>query len=142
MSYLKSGVQGAVLISAVLSLGGCGGAGEKVELGQVSGVITLDGTPLSAATVIFSPEKGRPSRSKTGEDGRYDLQYTGDQKGALPGKHQVMITTETEGDSGEFGGQVVKPQKEILPARYHKATTLTAVIKQGNNTIDFDLKSK
>lgn len=85
---------------------GCGG-GDKVDLGAVSGVVTMDGEPLSDVIVVFSPEDGNPSSGLTDSEGKYSLSYLGKSDGAIIGKHKVSITTadlsmnETELDSGD-----------------------------------------
>ena len=56
-----------------LALGGCGSGDDRPELGQVTGTITMDGTPLTGTVVVFSPDNGRPSRGKTDAEGKYEL---------------------------------------------------------------------
>lgn len=119
----------------VLSLLGCGGGADGTpELGEVTGVVTLDGRPLPKAQVEFAPASGRPSSGETAEDGRYTLQYTADHAGAVVGAHSVKISTGGYGDAG--------PIDEKLPPRYHAETELKADVKPGNNEINFDLLSK
>jgi hypothetical protein len=43
--------------------------------------------------------------------------------------------------TGEDGAVLQAGRKELLPARYHAKTELTAEVKPGRNTIDFDLTS-
>ncbi|WP_417390529.1 carboxypeptidase regulatory-like domain-containing protein [Gimesia sp.] len=71
---------------------GCTG-GSDVDLGTVSGIVTMDGKPLSSAIVIFVPEKGNPSSGRTDADGKYDLIYLGNTRGAILGSHKVKITS-------------------------------------------------
>ncbi|WP_232103579.1 carboxypeptidase-like regulatory domain-containing protein [Gimesia algae] len=71
---------------------GCTG-GNDVDLGSVSGVVTMDGKPLSNAIVVFVPEKGNPSSGRTDEQGTYDLTYLGNSRGAIVGSHKVKITS-------------------------------------------------
>lgn len=122
-------------LAGVLSLLGCGGAGGDVpDLGQVTGVVTLDGQPLPNAQVEFAPASGRPSSGQTGPDGRYSLQYTAEHPGAVVGAHTVRISTGGYSDAG--------PVEEKLPPRYHAETELKADVKPGINEINFDLQSK
>jgi len=104
-------------------------------LGTVSGLVKLDGKPLEKATIMFQPESGRPSRGETDRSGRYQLNYTRESRGALPGLHTVNIRTRLEDDSGNI---VVE---EFLPARYHEKTELSASVDAGKNVIDFNLTS-
>ncbi|HWL10819.1 MAG TPA: hypothetical protein VNQ76_20595 [Planctomicrobium sp.] len=84
---------------------------------------------------MFQPESGRPSRGETDRSGRYQLNYTRESRGALPGLHTVNIRTRLEDDSGNI---VVE---EFLPARYHEKTELSASVDAGKNVIDFNLTS-
>lgn len=117
------------------------GCGSASGLGRVSGVVTLDGKPLPAATVTFSRGQGRMSVGMTDEAGRYTLQYTPHALGAEPGQHTVSITTRIDAVTGEGDIASVEGRPELLPARYHEKSELTAEVKPGRNTIDFGLTS-
>jgi len=102
--------------------------------------VTWNGEPLSDAEVVFQPESGRASIGRTDEDGRYYLAYTHQKDGAVVGSHVVMITSGLEAISDESGSGNDRPARpEVLPARYHSASELTAKVKNGSNTIDFPL---
>lgn len=116
------------LSAAVL---GCGGrAKDTPKLGTVTGIIKMDGQPLPKATVVFAPDNSRQSGGTTNEQGKYELMFNGQLKGAAIGKHKVRITT----------GTAMEPQK--IPANYNYQTVLSADVKEGKNDINFDLKSK
>ena len=117
------------------------GCGSGYSLGTVTGTVTLDGKPLPQATVTFSRGQGRMSVGTTDEQGRYKLLYTVNQQGAEPGTHTVRITAQIDAVSGEGDLAAVEGRKELLPPRYHDRTELTAEVKPGRNTIDFDLTS-
>ncbi|MBN2295894.1 MAG: carboxypeptidase regulatory-like domain-containing protein [Pirellulales bacterium] len=112
--------------AACLALG-CGSGAPAVA--TVEGTITLDGQPLSDARVIFEPVNGRRSMAITDESGRYELNYLRETMGARLGKHIVRIT-QADGD----------PQREPVPVRYNRDSTLSAEVKPGKNVIDFPLK--
>ena len=117
---------------AVLLAAGCGGGG--VELGDVSGRVTLDGKPLPNALVRFQPEKGgRSAQGITDADGRYKLNYSARDTGALAGKSKVLITTGSLEDSSR--------RSEKVPKKYNDETELTAEVTSGDNAINFDLRS-
>ena len=65
---------------------GCGG---DSNIGQVEGVVSLDGEPLKRALVCFYPTDGRASAGQTDEEGHYELQYIKNVKGAVVGQHTV-----------------------------------------------------
>jgi len=125
--------------SVVLILGlsvCCGGCGGNPDLATVSGVITLDGSPLADAFVTFTPESnGATSFGKTSSDGTYVMLFSDTQKGAFIGSNRVAIST---GDvSPDNSGSV----KELVPVTYNDESTLIADVKSGSNTFDWELKS-
>lgn len=119
----------AFLLAAIA---GCSRS-NRPPLGTVTGTVTLDGRPLAAAAVHFTPDApGRTSLGFTDAAGEYHLRYLRDIEGANLGRHTVRIMTATE----ENGG------REILPPRYHAATVLEATVQPGTNRIDFSLQSR
>ena len=119
---------------------GCGG--DALGLVEVTGTVTLDGGPLADADVIFQPADGRPSIGRTDAEGHYDLNYMEGKQGALPGTHQVRITTFVERDPDHADPIVQAGRPERLPAIYNRQTTLTAELKPDqSNTIDFALET-
>ncbi|QDT89461.1 carboxypeptidase-like regulatory domain-containing protein [Gimesia algae] len=125
----------------ILCVAGCGSGGEPIpELAQVTGVVTMDGAPLEGAKVIFEPQQAtdkarrRASSATTESDGSYTLEYNSDASGATPGTHKVMILKMP--DNPEDAGI------QLVPAKYNDKTELTAEVEVGNNTFNFDLKSK
>lgn len=133
------------LLVPVLLLGCGGGASDTPPLGKVSGLVTLDGQPLAGAIVVFQPPDGRSSEGLSDESGNYTLRYDNTNYGAKVGPHVVSITTRTDGyakppQNGQEG-EWVKGQPETVPAKYLKPGALTAEVKAGSNTINFDLKN-
>ena len=126
------------VLSGVLALAGCG---TRYDVSSVEGHVRLDGQPLGQATLRFEPRQGRQSVGITDTTGRYVLRYTHDQQGAQPGEHRVIITTKVEAIPGESGSAPIPGRPEMLPPRYHAKSELTAEVKPGRNTIDFELSS-
>ncbi|QDU52918.1 carboxypeptidase-like regulatory domain-containing protein [Gimesia panareensis] len=136
MNYLK--LIGLTTLCLCLTVGCGGSAGsDQPDLGSVTGVVTMDGEPLSNVSVTFTPTEGRPSNGVTDETGKYVLGYLRDTQGAVIGTHQVSITTPQ--DAPTPPGQ---KYKDPIPAKYNTETTLTEEVKAGDNTIDFKLESK
>ncbi len=117
---------------------GC--AGSDLNLGDVSGTVTLDGEPLADAQVIFTPMTGgRPAAGKTDSNGKYELIFSRDAEGALLGEHVVEITTADEIPNDEDDTVEMIPEK--VPAKYNNDTELRAVIEEGKNVSDSPLES-
>lgn len=112
------------------------GCGYATELVPVVGTVTLDGAPLEGATVIFRPRQGRPSSGTTDAVGRYELRYTDELAGALPGEHVVEVLT-ARGDDGSG-----PPSREKLPARYHARSELRATVSKTGTAHDFAIESR
>lgn len=114
---------------------GCGGApDDKPVVHPVTGSVTLDGMPLPNAIVHFSPDRGTPSAGITDAAGKFELQEKTGMKGAVVANHAVSISTDLDGTR--------KKENEKVPAKYNTATTLSAVVKEGENKFEFPLTSK
>ena len=123
-----------VLLLISVSLAGCE-SGETANVGSVSGTVTLDGSPLAGASIVFQPENGRPASGGTDDNGYYSLSYSNNQSGAIVGPCQVTISTAFENEDGQA-------LSERVPAKYLQPGALTADVKSGSNEYNFDLVSK
>jgi len=124
----------ALIVPALYS--GCGPA---EGLASVVGKVTLDSEPLPDAYVQFtcSGENAGTSSGRTDSSGNYYLMFSRSKKGARIGPSTVKITT-FDLDGTQVG---VKRIPEKVPVKYNAKTELTADVKAGSNTFDFDLKS-
>ncbi|MEQ8638169.1 hypothetical protein [Gimesia maris] len=130
MQPMRALCKAVIYFLFIVSLTACGGGGiAPPELGQVTGKVTLDGAPLTDASVTFMPEKVRASSSMTDSEGKYDLVYIRDEKGAAIGPHKVVVSK-------------LVNEKEVIPEKYNSETELTADVKPGANEFNFDLTSK
>ncbi|WDI44502.1 carboxypeptidase regulatory-like domain-containing protein [Bremerella sp. P1] len=130
-----------LLVALATTCAGCfqSKPADQPDLGEVSGNVTLDGSPLADATVSFqSVELGRLASGKTDAQGHYELNLLNDTKGAVVGANKVLITTAQPGDDAVPGS--AKP--ETLPKKYNDKSELTADVKEGSNEFNFDLQSK
>lgn len=134
-----------LVLAPVCLLVGCFGSDKIVP---VSGVVTLDGEPLSGAVVGFEPiaqegdlEAGYGSYAKTDDDGRYTLRSLKNEDGAMVGQHRVSVSTVVgkEGPNGEMLGLT----KERVPSRYNNDTQLVIEVPPGGtDAANLDLESK
>ncbi|MDB5334881.1 MAG: hypothetical protein JWN70_500 [Planctomycetaceae bacterium] len=113
---------------------GCSGVDKGPELAEVTGKITLNDQPLANARVVFIPEDGPASGGITNESGEYELKGKSGDKGGVPGKNRVEISTDLDG-TGD------RAKEKALP-KYNTASTLTANVELGSNNFDFKLESK
>lgn len=115
-------------VCCAFAVWGCDTPGPSLV--HVTGTVTLDGRPLSNASIHFTPTQGgRGSYSRIDEQGRYALHFLPGRPGALAGMHRVSIST-----ADESGGS------ETVPSCYNRDSELTAAVSPGVTTIDFDLK--
>ena len=114
-------------------LPGCG-SDDRPEIGQVYGVVTVDGEPAAGLGVLFSQRGFRSSSGFTNEKGEYELRYIKDTMGAAVGSHKVRIEYVSQEGKG--------PRRERLPEKFNRKTQLTAEVEGGHNEINFNLETK
>jgi hypothetical protein len=136
----------ACLASGVLAviLAGCG----SHPTVPVSGRVTLDGKPLPDATVMFVPLADAATKDPlpssvgvTDADGRYSLVLNSDgkTKGAVAGKHKVIIVLGANAGSSDAQPTFHKQ----LPEQYNRKSTLECDVPlRGRNDANFDLRSQ
>lgn len=83
------------------------GCGPKYDTVPVEGQLTYDGQPVAGMIVQFQPETGRASQAQTAEDGSFEMAYTMDQMGVVPGKYTITVSWSPPSD--EDG---LKPSEE------------------------------
>ncbi len=150
---------------AALAIMGCNQSGSSLDTVPVSGVVTLDGTPVEGAVVTFSPTSttGTAASGKTDATGRYELTTLNPGDGALPGSYNVIVS-KTEGgtssaikpgmtdeeatiavmEARDAAGGVDPEIKDLLPAKYKSTAEsgLKAEVAPGKGEFNFDLKSE
>ena len=148
----------------MLMLAGCGAGTnpEEVkfisELVPISGVISLNGEPLTNAMVQFIPsrnsEQARAALGITDHKGAYSLQTTvpsinaDKTKGALKGDYKVIISKILLPDGSAVPENIsdadamAEGARESVPQRYsdYENSKLTASITGENKELNFDLK--
>ncbi len=125
---------GCLLI--LLALAGCGDSGTA----EVSGTVTVDGTPVEEGKIGFSPVDGKTTTA--GGDikkGLYSVQVP-------VGTMKVSISVPKVVGMKKLYPTPDSPSmpvtKESLPAKYNFDTQLQLEVKPGVNQKDFELQSK
>jgi hypothetical protein len=122
---------------------------------EATGRLTLNGKPLSHATVEFIPElkdfgAEMVSRAVTDEDGRFELVCAHkNQPGAVVATHRVVVTDVTPADARGMDRdsqlRAAKYQASLLnrpiPDKYHNFahTPLRVTVEKGKTTYDVEL---
>ncbi len=121
------------LLMGLILLGFVSGCSQndRPPLGRVSGKVTMDGAPIEGLIVNFRPDEGRTATSETNAQGKYDLIYTYQVKGAKVGPSTVSFVWPT-GAEGKKG----------IPAKFSEKSEIKFDVKSGSNTFDYDIKSK
>jgi hypothetical protein len=130
-------------VTAVFALGALSGCGS--DLGQVSGLVTLDGQPLRGgsgvtATVMFQPTAGGvPGVGVVDDEGRYEI-TAGSQPGIKPGEYAVTCAA-TQLIAGKDGGAA--SGKGLTDPKYASAATsgLQFTVQPGANEFNIELSS-
>lgn len=139
-----------LLILAAASLG-CGSGEPTLIPGRnptvpVRGQITLDGTPIEGATVMFFSEKLMiTSYGKTDQSGQYELTTYEPGDGAPAGRYQVSVKKSSQTIVEPSDHPALPPKAktaQLLPPQYsdYKSSQLRAVVAEGgNNAFQFNL---
>jgi hypothetical protein len=124
-------------LGVFVGLLGCGG--RSLPTAKVSGKVSYKGMPLSAGTITFLPDSGRPGYGKIVNGEIKDVSTMSENDGAPLGPNTVTIQSVEE--SGKQDMYAVP--KSLIPERYADPAKsgLTADIKAGGpNEFTFDLK--
>lgn len=143
----------------VLLLQGCGGSSDLPTLVPVTGTVTVDGKPMAGVTVRFYPMKdgeSQPGRTPSGitdESGKFELTYSGNNRGAIPGQYFASVSFEDwqpeypEGFDAESASAAERkkyetPPVQIAPQFSGSETSLEVEVKSGGNEpFKFDVES-
>lgn len=129
----------SIALAATLCLvAGCGGGSGTVP---VRGTVTFKGKPVPSGTVTFIPDSGQHATGEIGPDGSYTLTTYKAGDGAVPGSYKVVVVA-VQDTSDRLPEERASLPPPIIPTKYTSVATtdLTAQVKDGENTINFDLK--
>ena len=151
---LRGSLLPAAALVAICLAAGCGDTSGVGKTFPVSGKLTLDDKPLTAAStiVLFKPDgaKGNttpfePTGTVDGE-GNYRL-FTKGQRGAPPGWYKVVVTaTEYRPEEVKGPRRHHPTPKSLVPGKYGQAATTPVVVEvvenPGPGAYDVKLTSK
>lgn len=112
----------------------------NVNLIDVSGTVTLDGVALNNARIEFESPNATCSYAHTDEAGHYQLLYTSERPGCLPGDKLVRITVPMAGEE-EDPDAAPSSRGITIPALYNSASILRAQVSADNRQFDFQLST-
>ncbi|QEL14592.1 hypothetical protein [Limnoglobus roseus] len=119
----------------VLAVAGCGSS-----TASVTGEVKYDGQSIQYGTIAFLPVGEGKKVGGPIENGKYTI---APEFGPTPGNYKVEIHWNKPTGKKTFNAdlnQELDVQAEGLPDKYHAKTELTADIKGGSNTVNFDLQ--
>ncbi len=125
------------LLSLSTCLVGCGDKLSGPATEPVSGVVTLDGTPVPQANVVFLPDakNGKPASGVTDENGRYELTTFNPKDGAMAGSYKVMITKAKAENTSDVDLSGLS-EEEALEKAAEEYYSSDAYKKQGSRQAD------
>ncbi len=127
-----------ILFTCVM-LTGCGSGGDAHETGSLSGVVTVRNAPVSGCDInFFAADTGTGMMATLKDDGSYKIR---DQ--VWTGTYVVYFTPPLP-EAVEHSGPGVKASSQDFqklvpkPYRTESTTPLTAEVKPGRNTFNFE----
>lgn len=137
-----------LVICSVFGLSGCA-TQEKIPRPKTvpaSGIVTLDGTPVDKASVMFIATAGNNhATGTTDSSGKFVLKAFPEKDGAVPGAYKVEVNKTLVTSLGADGDEGTVKVEYGLPIKYATNITsgLTATIPEaGTSGLKLELKSK
>lgn len=118
----------------------------SLGLVEISGTITLDGSPLMGATIYFHNKPERVySSGVTDTNGRYTLMFDSRKSGIIPGEKTIEIVDSDSSSEASFDSEGADPNIPQtvgkIPAKYNAKSTLSYTVTKSDDQVNFDLKS-
>ncbi len=133
----ESWARAVPLLVIVASLASCSPSGLP-KLEPARGKVSLDGTPLAQASVMFTPVDmaTRASTAMTDDQGQFELYFNSDNAGVAVGKYHVTVSKRVYSETNPND-----PGKETVPKQYQEYGTIDVDVVSGKNEFDLELKS-
>lgn len=131
------------LVGAVVAASGCEkGDPDALPAVPASGTATYKGQPIETGDVTFVPSKGRPAHGLI-EKGVFRLSTYADNDGAVPGKHQVAVSSYKEVLITKGASKGDTDRQSLIPRQYGSPGTSNLDVDipaEGNTKIKLELK--
>jgi hypothetical protein len=140
---MKDLFNGAVCCACALAVAPMVGCSSNSQESEVSGVVTLDGSPIGPGTIVFAPLRdGKPATGSIDKNGVYTLK-TSREVGLAAGKYRVAMSIR-EMPVNFNPADRLPPGKLLIPEKYEQSNTsgLEFDVAPGRNTIDIPLRSE
>ena len=131
------------IVCGLLLIGGCG---DSLNRAEISGKVTLDDKPVESGIVTFLPKNTKNAVVVGAKitDGKYSLKK---KEGPVVGTYSVKVTAVQKTgkivEDQQIAGFTYEEYAETIPKPYSgMESPLTAEVKPGKNSADFDIKSK
>lgn len=143
-------IQSRIIVAIAMLLSAVAGCGKTDGSVSVRGTVTYGGKPVPHAKVVFIPESPGvlPLSGLTDTNGHFVLTTAVPGDGASVGKYRVTIEARgpekvrpPDAPGGVAAGNA-EPGEPLIPVQYFipGMSGLSAEVKSGDNTFDFDLK--
>ena len=145
-TILRAHLTTVLAILCLFQFTGCESGPSLPPTVPAEGVVTLDGTPVADATIVFIADVGTYNATGiTGQDGKFAMKAFDEKSGVVAGSYKVEINKTVIETAGGNEGESNVSIKYGLPKKYATFSTsgLTMTIgESGDKAIKFDLKSK
>lgn len=134
----------AILPFVLALLIGCTGSGPTVV--PVKGRVTRGGEPFKTRlSLTFYPENnGRPSTADSDSEGRFDLKFDRDTRGAVLGKHKVVVAFRPDSPMQAVdvkeGKSKYHPDQDAILKKFGKREKTALSVEITGATNDLELK--
>ena len=132
----------ALLILALFTASGCGPSGPTRA--EVSGVVSLNGTPVSEGSINFFPTDGNTGPEAGGaiREGKYHIPRA---QGPVIGKNRIELRSFQKSgrkiqDPTAPQGTLTEEITNVFPAEFNKESTLVREVQKGKNEMPFEIK--
>ncbi len=136
-----------VVCLVAVALSGCS---RGIPMGQVDGIVRLDGAPLADAMVTFIPEDRKLPQSTgfTDSEGRFQLRCNNGQLGATVGNHRVIAIDAARAPAGKGKDDDELPEgKDVpvsrVPAKFSRPdkTPLRQAVEIGPQEVTIEIET-